>query len=170
MNRREPNWSPSGDRILFERDVPNALPVLQLLDTRTHRCSSLPGSLGYSSPRWSPDGRYIVALTPGALKMGLFDFETGKWSDLIETTVSFPNWSKDGEYVYFLHYPENPAIYRIRIKDRKLELVVDLKGFVPTGFWGLWLGLDPDDSPLMLRDAGTQDVYSLDFDAVEAEH
>ena len=69
------------------------------------------------------------------------------------------------KYIYFLHYPENPAVLRIRINDRKLEQVADLKGFLATVFWGFWLGLDPEDSPLMLRDAGTQDVYSLDWTA-----
>jgi hypothetical protein len=42
-----------------------------------------------------------------------------------------------------------------------------LKGFTPTGYWGAWLGLDPEDSPLMLRDVGTQDVYSLDWMAAK---
>jgi hypothetical protein len=45
--------------------------------------------------------------------------------------------------------------------------VVDLKGFNPTGLWGIWLGLDPDDSPLMLQDNGTEDVYSLDWYAAK---
>jgi eukaryotic-like serine/threonine-protein kinase len=161
--RREPNWSPSGDRILFEEVAPNAPPVLRLLDVRTHRVSSLPESVGYSSPRWSPDGRHVAAMTKNALQMVLFDFQSGKWSDLIQTAVDFPSWSKDGQSIYFLHYPENPAVLRIRISDRKLEQIADLKGFAPTGFWGFWLGLDPEDSPLMLRDAGTQDVYSLDW-------
>jgi serine/threonine protein kinase/Tol biopolymer transport system component len=161
--RREPNWSPSGDRILFEEVAPNAPPVLRLLDLKIHRVSSIPGSVGYTSPRWSPDGRHIVAMTKDALKMVLFDFQTGKWSDLIEKAVDFPSWSKDGQYVFFLHYPDNPAVLKIRISDRKLEQVANLKGFAATGWWGFWLGLDPEDTPLMLRDAGTQDVYSLDW-------
>jgi hypothetical protein len=75
------------------------------------------------------------------LKIVLFDFETGKWSDLIENmTLDFPSWSKDGQYVYFLHSPENLAVLRIRVRDRKIEQVADLKGFVPTGWWGKWLG------------------------------
>ena len=161
--RREPNWSPDGDRILFEEVAPNAPPLLRLLDLQSHRISFVPGSFGYGSPRWSPDGRYIVAVNKHERKMVLFDFQTGKWSDLSEKTIDFPNWSRDGKYVYFLHYPENPALLRIRMSDRKIEQVADLKGFLATGFWGFWLGLDPEDSPLMLRDIGTQDVYSLDW-------
>jgi Tol biopolymer transport system component len=161
---REPNWSPEGNQILFEEVASDAIPTLQLLDLRTHHVSLIPGSAGYTSPRWSPNGRYVVAMTKTGLKMVLFDFETGKWSDLVETAVDFPNWSKDGQYVYFLHYPANPAAFRIRITDRKLEQVADLKGFMPTGWWGFWLGLDPEDMPLMLRDTGTQDVYSLDWE------
>ena len=95
--------------------------------------------------------------------MVLFDFQTGKWSDLIQTTIDFPNWSRDSQYVYFVNYAEKPAVLRIRISDRKVEQVADLRGFLATGFWRFWLGLDPADAPLMLRDSGTQDVYSLDW-------
>ena len=161
--RREPTWSPNGDRILFEEVAPNAPPVLRLLDLETHRVSSIPGSAGYTSARWSPDGQHIVAMTTDARKMVLFDFQTGKWSDLIQTTIDFPNWSKDSRYVYFINYAEKPAVLRIRISDRKVEQVADLRGFLATGFWRFWLGLDPEDAPLMLRDSGTQDVYSLDW-------
>ncbi len=165
--RREPNWSPNGDRILFEEVAPNAPPVLRLLDLQSHRVSSIPGSVGYTGPRWSPDGRHIVAMTKDARKMVLFDFQTGKWSDLIEITNGFPNWSRDSQFVYFLHYADKPAVLRIRISDRKLEQVADLRDFLATGFWRFWLGLDPEDAPLMLRDSGTQDVYSLDWIAAK---
>jgi hypothetical protein len=110
--------------------------------------------------------RSAVALTTDALKMVLFDFETRKWSDLLAgVPMTNHNWSRDGKYVYFVRVPDNPAVLRIRISDRKLEQVVDLKGFTPTGLWGIWLGLDPDDSPLMLKNTGTEDVYSLDWTA-----
>jgi hypothetical protein len=64
-------------------------------------------------------------------------------------------------------FRRNRTVLRIRISDRKLEQVVDLKGLNPTGMWGTWLGLDPDDSPLMLQDVGTQDVYSLNKGAAK---
>ena len=30
-----------------------------------------------------------------------------------------------------------------------------------TGTLGSWMGLDPTDAPLMLRDRGTNDIYAL---------
>jgi Tol biopolymer transport system component len=138
-----------------------------VLDLQTHAVTTVAGSVGYTSPRWSPDGKHIVAMTPNEQKLVLFDFETGTWSDLANMPLGFPNWSRDGQSVYFLRFPEHPAVMRIRIRDRKLEQVADLKNFEPTGWWGIWLGLDPGDVPLMLRDAGTQDVYSVDWQAAK---
>jgi hypothetical protein len=37
-----------------------------------------------------------------------------------------------------------------------------LKDFQPTGYWDDWMGLDVNDSPLLLRDTGLEDVYALD--------
>jgi hypothetical protein len=31
------------------------------------------------------------------------------------------------------------------------------------GVIGTWCGLTPDDSPLVLRDVGTQEIYALDL-------
>jgi hypothetical protein len=50
---------------------------------------------------------------------------------------------------------------RIRVADGKRETVADLKGARYTGVYMLWMGLDPADTPLMLRDAGTDDIYAL---------
>jgi Tol biopolymer transport system component len=136
-----------------------------VFDIASKGVSLLPGSQGYFAPRWSPDGRYIAALTLHGRSIVLFDFQTRKWSELTEAPVAFPNWSADGEYVYFLRrLPQNPAVLRIRISDRKLEQVADLKGIPTAGYFGVFLTLTPDDSPL-LRNIGTQDIYSLDFEA-----
>lgn len=78
--------------------------------------------------------------------------------------AAFLNWSRDGQYVYFLRWLENPAVLRIRIADRRLEQVGDLKNFPTTGSLGLWIGIASDDSPLLLKDTGTQDIYSLDWE------
>ena len=47
--------------------------------------------------------------------------------------------------------------------DRKFERVADLKDFHQAGTFGWWLGTAPDGSPLLLRDAGGQEIYSVDW-------
>jgi hypothetical protein len=36
--------------------------------------------------------------------------------------------------------------------------------FGTAGQYGSWLGLAPDNSPLLLRYIGTQDIYALDWE------
>jgi hypothetical protein len=47
---------------------------------------------------------------------------------------------------------------RVRIRDRKIERVADLKNFRQGGYYTVWLGMAPDDSPLLPRDTGTQEI------------
>jgi hypothetical protein len=53
---------------------------------------------------------------------------------------------------------------RVRISDRKVEQISDLTNLPTTGIHGPWLGLGPDDSPLLLKDTGIQDIYALDWE------
>ena len=91
----------------------------------------------------------------------IFDFSTQKWDEIAKITCGFPNWSKNSDYVYVLHEENDPAVMRVRIRDRKIERVADLKNFRQAGFYNVWLSLAPDDSPLLLRDTGTQEIYAL---------
>ncbi len=93
----------------------------------------------------------------------LFDFASQKWEEIAKITLGFPNWSKSSDYVYFLHEQDQPSVMRVRIRDRKVERVADLKNFRQAGFYSIWLGMAPDDSPLLLRDTGTQEIYALDW-------
>jgi hypothetical protein len=77
--------------------------------------------------------------------------------------LSWLNWSHDSQFVYVLDFRGKDAVVRIRVSDRKTEQIADLKDFVTVGRYGGWLALTPDDSPLLLHDTGSQDVYSLDW-------
>jgi Tol biopolymer transport system component len=149
----DPNWSPDAGKIVFGGNPPD-ITAIHVLDLKTNQVSTLPGSEGFFSPRWSPDGRYIAALRADALAVVLYDFETQQWSQLAKGGVGYPSWSKDGHYVYFMRAPNDPAVLRVRISEHKVEQVVDLKNFRMASYYGYWLGLAPDDSPLLLRDTG----------------
>jgi dipeptidyl aminopeptidase/acylaminoacyl peptidase len=160
----DPNWSPDGSKMVFSNESNDPSSAIHVLDVASGKASDLPGSQGLYSPRWSPDGRYISAFSADSMRLLLFDFQTQKWTELATGSLSWLNWSRDGQYVYVLDYRGKNAVVRIRISDRKTEQVADLKNFATTGRYGGGLALAPDDSPLLLRDTGTQDVYSVDWE------
>jgi len=159
----DPTWSSDGNRIAFGSGPSDPANAIRIFDVRTNQISTLPDSKDYFSPRWSPDGRYIVAMPFRSRSLTLFDFATQKWHEIAKITCGFPNWSKNSDYVYFLHEENDPAVMRVRLRDRKIERVADLKNFRETGFYSVWLSLAPDDSPVLLRDTGTQEIYALDW-------
>ena len=55
-------------------------------------------------------------------------------------------------------------MYRICLKDRKLEHIVNLSdaGTLAQGRFGRWTGMAPDDSVLALRDISLEEIYALD--------
>jgi Tol biopolymer transport system component len=139
-------------------------PAIHLMDLKTRQVSTLPDSEGLYSPRPSPDGRYIAAIRSGPEVLLVFDLAAQKWIDLTTVGVGFPSWSHDSKYVYFDTWEGN-ALYRVRVSDRKLERLASLKGVRRTGVVFNWSGLAPDDSFLVLRDIGTQEIYALDWEA-----
>ncbi len=159
----DPNWSPDGTKIIFAGESNDPSSAIHILDVATRQVSDLPGSKGLYSPRWSPDGRYVSAFSADSKTLLLFDMQTQKWTELANGSLSWLNWSHDSQYVYVLDFRGKDAVVRIRISDRKTEQVVDLRNFNTVGRYGGWLALTPDDSPLILHDTGTQDVYSVDW-------
>jgi hypothetical protein len=111
---------------------------------------------------WSPDGQFIKADSLDIHTLYLFDVKAQRWSTLYkDSTFAYANWSEDGRSLYFLRYTTDPAILRLPVTGGEAKVVVGLKAFPYTGTFKVWLGLDPDDAPLMLRDVSTSDVYSL---------
>jgi Tol biopolymer transport system component/DNA-binding winged helix-turn-helix (wHTH) protein len=165
-NQGDPNWSPDGDRLVFGGTATGANGI-HILDVKTHEVSKVAGPDGMYSPRWSPDGRYIVALPADESGLMLFDFKTRKWTMLLKGLAVYPCWSHDGRFVYFLHFlsSTDSAVERVAVPSGKVEEVVNLKGFPFTGFFTFWLGLAPDDSPLLLKDTGTEEVVSMKWTA-----
>jgi len=168
----DPGWSPDGKSIVLTMNpagsgIPVDGPGIATFDVETRKVSLLPDAKQLFSPRWSPDGRHIAAVTINSGKLLQFDRVAQKWEELVTMPMGYPSWSHDGQYIYFdTTLTEDPAFFRLRISDRKLERLVSLKG--TRRFWGEfgpWTGLTPDDSPLLTRDTSSEEVYALDLQA-----
>ena len=161
----DPSWSPDGSKIIFATNLSwskDENSSISILDLATHQRSTLPGSAGMFSPHWSPNGQFIFASSLDLSNLFLFDVKTQRWSTLYKGLFAYGTWSSDSRFIYFLRYASDPAaVLRIPVTGGEAKLVVVLKDFRYTGTWGLWLGLDPTDAPLMLRDVGTSDIYAL---------
>jgi eukaryotic-like serine/threonine-protein kinase len=167
------SWGPDGNSVVFAQSPHvgstnlNEFTIVRV-DLKTKRPSPLPGSTGMFAPRWSPDGRYICALTAEQQKLMLFDVNTSQWSELSTgQDIEFPNWSRDGQYLNFESTGDSgPELLRINVGTRRKEGIISFKGiqryFLNSGNY--WSGLAPDGSPLIMRDVGNREIYALDVE------
>jgi Tol biopolymer transport system component len=138
-----------------------------LLDLKTRAVTQVAGSDGICCPRWSPDGRWVIALSADNQKLFLLDMSTQKWRQLADKigTIGYMTWSRDSRYVGFdTAFTVDPAFFRVSPADGQVARVVSLNNirrFFPQ--WGEWSGLAPDGSPLLVRDISTQEIYALDW-------
>jgi serine/threonine protein kinase/Tol biopolymer transport system component len=168
-NQGDPTWTAQGDAIVFAGiqwlEYKTATgPNIHIADLKTSQVSDVPGSENLFSPRCSQDGRYIAALSADSTKLMLYDTEKKSWKQLAVSRFGFENWSHDGKYLYAEDYSDKTDdMVRVNVANGKVERLINLKE-IPRGFdpWEFWVGLAPDDSPLLMRDKSTQEIYSLD--------
>jgi hypothetical protein len=79
--------------------------------------------------------------------------------------LGFPSVSHYGRFIYVLSGFGPYSIYRVPILGGKPELITELRDIDLTGYSdGTWLGLDPEDNPLLLRNTGSSAIYALTMD------
>jgi Tol biopolymer transport system component len=148
----DPTWSPDGKQITVG-GAPLASSgkiVLRIVNLNSRQISTIPGSENLYSPRWSPEGRHLAALSADSKKLLLFDFKTQKWRDWINEpgAIGFPTWSRDGRYIYYDTWStKNSGFHRVKVGETRSEFLIDLKNLHRYGGHGwAWSGLAPDDS------------------------
>jgi Tol biopolymer transport system component len=162
-----PTWSADGTQ-LATSDVPGVFgqpegtEVIRIYDFRQNSWSALPGSEELWRARWSPDGRYIAALTIRGQRLRLFDRRTGTWRRLDADHINSPTWSRDSRYIYYDTEGGTYSLRRVRIADGRVEELTSLASFSRAAYW--WSGLAMDDAPILLRDIGAIEIYALDVE------
>jgi Tol biopolymer transport system component len=158
-----PSWSADSCCLTFGELMdrkPNSDMVVRVLDLKAGAETILPGSKGKWSPRWSPDGRYILAQTTDFKELELFDCQSQTWRFLTRATeMNDASWSLDGRYVHFeAHAERGKALFRVRVDDGEVEQLA-----LQPEFEYSWSGVAPDGSPLTLRAVKIEEIYGLDL-------
>lgn len=163
-------WSADGSTISYGQtrlDGSKQIVSIQMLDLATRRSTALAASDGICCPRWSPDGRFLLASHASYDDLVLYEFDTQKWTVIAKGLgmIGYMEWTDGGKNILFdtLLVPE-PAFYRLHVSNLHLETLVKIADLARYyGPFGPWTGVAPDGSPLLVRDISNDEIYSLDL-------
>ena len=171
-NQADPNWMPDGQTIVFgqpprfyvEPDAPRAIYIHNLLTGSTHK---VPGSEGWFSPRISPDGRSMLALSIDEHRLAVYNFVDSRWRILLENPrerYEGPSWAPDGESVFVnLLYGKANSVFRIRLRDGVAKELLSFRDKIASPERWAW-GSAPDASLLISCIRPNSNIYSLGFE------
>jgi Tol biopolymer transport system component len=160
-----PTWAPDGKSLIFGDRLgrkPRPEMSIHVLNLSTRKLTDLAESKGLWSPRWSPDGRYIAAITSDSKAIRIAPAQGGPWRELVKMNfVDNATWSPDSRYIYFNANDEinHRWLLRLTIPGGKLERLADLADFTD-GIEG-WYGVGPGDVPLAFHGVAVQEIYRL---------
>jgi len=176
--QNEPAWSPDGQSLIYskwaeEGGVSRADSGIYSFDLGTSKATKIPQSEGLIHPMYSPDKRFLVAVTavhlnpmqPAVVK--LLDTQAQRWTSIAEGKLVNPiTWSPDSKYLYYQDIlGENEPVYRYRIGGTKPEVFFDFAGLLHAGYVRCaFVRFAPDGELIASLTRGDTDLYRLDLD------
>jgi Tol biopolymer transport system component/DNA-binding winged helix-turn-helix (wHTH) protein len=176
--RNEPEWSPDAKSIVYakwpeEGGVTTAASGIYSMDLQGSQISKIPGSEGLIHPSWSPDKRFLAAVTsshlgpPRPVVLKLFDTRTQSWKDIAQGTLLNPGgWSPDSKYIYYQDIlGQDEPVFRYAIGAKRPELFFDFASLLRAGYIRCaFLRSAPNGGVIASLTRSDTDLYRLDLD------
>jgi DNA-binding winged helix-turn-helix (wHTH) protein/Tol biopolymer transport system component len=163
-----PDPSPDGKTVVFAMKggvgkSSSSEQGLYLFDFDEQRSTLIPGSAGLDRARWSPDGRFLAAVSEDTSVIKLLDLKTHRWSEIAHgTVISFPVWSADS-VLYFqdILAPGEP-VYRFQPGAFSPQRAYSFEDILQSGVQRCgFQGFAPEGSLLVQVNRGGGDIYAL---------
>jgi Tol biopolymer transport system component len=163
-----PTWSGDGRSLIFgDLRAPAGFEhaLIHELDLRTFALSTIPTPVGLWTPRTSPDGRYLAAVSYDSQSLYVRDNHSGTWRKRAGFQfLEEPVWSRDSAWVQFVvrYSTGQVALFRIDAAQGPAKETVDLSAYEFEQAGATWFGIGPDGSTLGFRGIA-EEIYSLNW-------
>ena len=164
----DPCWLPDGRSIVASSSFPNH-PGLFRIGARTRQIAPLRGAERLLFPKCGRQGAILATELPtpgsaGPTAARVFRPERSVVDPVLVDALAYPNWTRDGRAIIGLDIATK-CVERFSLETRRSETVADLSGIPLQGLTPTpWMGLAPDDTPLILRSHDTHELYAFDWE------
>ncbi len=161
-----PTWSGDGRSLFFGDFSKPYSPEhrhIHELSLQTRMVTTVPGPTDMWSPRMSPDGKYLAAVSSDNKSLYVRDNLHNTWRKCVSLyLVAEPIWPRDSSWIQFIGQPTRTEtyLYRVGPNCEQPHQVVDVSQISFVG--DAWYGIAPDHSPSALVSV-PYEVYALDW-------
>jgi Tol biopolymer transport system component len=160
----DPGWLPDGKTVVWGLVDAGGI---RAFDLEKKKLSVLPGTDDLFFPKCSRQGLILVVTKTGSASdtYWTYDAHTGHREDLgLPNSMSYPNFTRDGQWV--IGCSSALGISGFSLRDRRLQRIAALDSIQTSSlaYGTCWVGLDPEDSPIIMSDASTYELYALDWE------
>jgi serine/threonine protein kinase len=162
----DPYWLPDGKTLVWGVEEPG----IRAFRFATRTVEVLPHTEDLRFPRVSRQG-LIVSAKPrpdggpaDPPDFWAYDPATGRRENLGVPWFPYPSFTRDGQSIVGYQGADN-SIRGFSLRERRIRKIADLGPIQPAaavGYHG-WVGLDPQDAPVVLSDTSTSELYELEW-------